>query len=126
MTGWELWKFVRKNQNSTDLNHIARRFARYSEKQIRRISKDWLFLEVTMRSFAKMLSDFGDFNSSQHKAYLNLINLTEINANLWLPAVFRDRITLDIHSFQIVAGKDLRITYHVPLPLRRSQFYKDK
>lgn len=79
-----------------------------------------------MRSFAKMLSDFGDFNSAQHKAYLNLINLTEMNANLWLPAVFRDRITLDIHSFQIVAGKNLRITYHLPIPLRRSQFYKNK
>lgn len=79
-----------------------------------------------MESFAKMLSDFGGFNSPQHKDYLNLINLTETNAFLWLPAVFRDRITLDIHSFRIVAGNALRITYHVPILLRPSTFYKDK
>jgi len=94
------------------------------------LSKDWLQLEVTMKSFSKMLSNIGSYNYPQHYSYLKLLNLTEKKAYLWLNAVFRDRIALDIHSFRVVTSLGnvpaLRITYHVPIPIRPANFYKNK
>lgn len=95
---------------------------------MRILSKDWLQLDVTIKSFSKMLSNIGSYNPPQHCSYLKLLNLTESNAHLWLTAIFRDRIALDIHSFRVVTTtanvSALRITYHVPIPIRPSNFYK--
>lgn len=71
------------------------------------------------------MSDSATFHSPEHKAYFNKLTLNEQNAEIWYPRLFEDRMRLDIHSYSVFKDNTLRVTYQVPIPLRRSRLYKN-
>lgn len=78
VTGWELWDFFSKYKGNPRSTAYA--FASYSEEEVRLLSKDWLDVVATVKSLAKILSDYAAQNSPEHKAYLDMLGLNASNA----------------------------------------------
>ena len=119
VTGYELFTYFRRNCNNR--SNVAYKFRGYSEECFRKLAKGWFDVRVTQKSISKILSDSADLNSAQHRAYLAKLGLTEKNAETWLVQAFKDRVTLDIHSFEIFPNNALRLAYLVPIPVKQSQ-----
>lgn len=119
ITSLELWKFYVRHRN--DPRHVASKFKGLKEKSFRMLARDWLKVYIPVEGFAKMVTNFGAINSILHLAYLLMLNLDEKNAEIWLLQVLKDRVALDVHSYEIVGLNNLRVTYHVPIPIGTSQ-----
>lgn len=126
VTVLELLQFVDKNKNNS--RHIVNNFLKYTQndyKAFRALSKPWLQVEVTERALAKMVTDYGGPNASQHKEYFNKLNLTRKNVKSWVQELLEDRCFLPIHSYKMGPRNSLYVCYHIPLAIRPS-VYKQK
>ena len=114
VTSEEFFTFI---STSTDpkIQQIA---AKFSEDEIRMMSKSWLQISDSPRFLAKQLSSWASNNSAAHLSFLNAIFFTVSRLFRWLPRLFYQRPFSTVQTFSLGPyNQFLRITYELAVPL---------
>lgn len=122
ITVLELVNFVDTNKHIS--GHIAQKFQKYTLDHylgFRQLSKPWLRVIIELRAVAKVLTDYGGINSSEHKEYFNKLGLTINNFVKWMVEILEDRCYSPIHSYELT-NKSIKVCYHIPIAIRPGPF----
>lgn len=107
----EVWSFLVSNRH--DRNHIAYKFRKYSEEEVRVLPLKLLDIDPVPNGLAKAVTKYGGFNSEEHRLVFKEIGYERSNIVDWFSLGLEKMCCSTISTFELFSNGGINLSYNV-------------